>query len=96
MAIILGLLWLRLLGFLKVVNEELATFILASTRVSRLTFFGRQLARDMSDLAFLHCPDAFRYSILFGCSVYFCPDVWRVRTIELGSICDDRIRHSPF
>lgn len=33
-AIILGLLWFRILGFLKVVNEQLATFIVALKKVS--------------------------------------------------------------
>ena len=34
-ALILGLLWLRILAFLKVVNEQLATFIIALAKVSR-------------------------------------------------------------
>ncbi len=34
MAVIVGLLWIRILSFLKVVNEQLATFILALRQVS--------------------------------------------------------------
>jgi hypothetical protein len=33
MAVIIGLMWLRVMGFLKVVNEQLATFILALRQV---------------------------------------------------------------
>jgi hypothetical protein len=32
-AFVLGLLWLKVLGFTKVINEQLATFILAVNRV---------------------------------------------------------------
>ena len=52
MAVILGLLWLRLLGFLKVVNEHLATFILALTRVSYFAIIYHLLDPPLIPIAF--------------------------------------------
>jgi hypothetical protein len=38
-AIVLGLLWFRILGFLKIVNEQLATFIVSLKEVRVLVVF---------------------------------------------------------